>query len=196
MMPLPVGRWPAPARTLEAASGLWLAALATTPSAQRTSARQALRAALSMLLTDAFNVAPALIHLQDAPGTPLRLAPPLDGIGLSFSHEIGLSVLAVHRDGPVGVDLIALANVPQDAGERQRLACDYLSPADHPACRDGAPDGGVARFAAAWTAREAALKCRGRGLAEWPTAADAAIGLDITPLVLPAGYVGSLARAR
>ena len=126
----------------------------------RLRVRRALTERLRELLGDCGNEA----TLRSMPGQAVYLAAPLAHIGLSISHERGLSVAAINLEGPVGIDLMCLrAPLP----DMEALAMDYLGPAvcdaiqQHPA---------VARsevFARAWTAHEACLKCLRLPLVEW-----------------------------
>lgn len=147
-------------------------------AAARLVARQALAAQLGLAL-DA-------VQLHAPPGqAPQILGRP--EIGISFSHEAGLSLVAVNLDGPVGVDVLA-AEAPPDWAA---VAHDYLGPQIL----------GAAGFASAWAALEARLKCCGLDLREWSAERETrlqAASLAL-PLVLPCGadaWVGALALAR
>jgi len=178
-----VCRWPEqrPARTAQA----FVLALALPPSLPRPQARQALRQALLEALAQRLGVAAAALRLETPPG----LAPQLrgyGGIGISFSHEAGLSLAAVNLLGPVGVDLLLDAPAPPDW---QTVARDYLGPQALATMR--AQD-----FGPAWAAHEARLKFHGQALSEWrPSMAEAAwlAACQCHALRLPPGWLGSLA---
>ena len=199
---LPAGsRWhgcPALALMRRLASPLaevWIAAVDTPATANRATARQAVRAALCELLAGHLGEAPPLV---ETPGQPLRLGGPNAGVGLSFSHETGLSLLAVHFTGPVGIDLLREQALPTDAEEIAGLAAAYLGPEITEKLRLTAALVRPTAFAAAWTAHEAALKCLGLPLQEWTPALAAELARCRTQaLALAAaghvGYIASLA---
>lgn len=192
--PLAVALWQPGGPLPETAGDLWLAAVGTPFDTRRDPARQAVRQLLREALGRRFGCPPDAVPLRSAPGR----APRVEGrpeIGLSISHEPGLSLAAIGWTGPVGVDLLALPAEPPWQDEIPALARDYLGPAD--AARLFAlPAGERPRaFAAAWSAHEACLKCLGMALAEWsPARAEALATCATRTLALPAGYVGSLAR--
>lgn len=148
--PFPVCQWPAckPAPDQRVFVLALLGFSSGRPEARaaaRLAARQALAAQLGQVL-DA-------VQLHAPPGQPPQVLGRPD-IGLSFSHESGISVVAVNLDGPVGVDVLGAEPPPDWAA----VARDYLGPqaATEPAA-----------FAPAWAALEAQLKCCGQALTEW-----------------------------
>lgn len=191
--PLAVPFWQPGAACPAATGELWLAAVATPYTTQRDAARRAVRELLHMALGRRLACPPDAVALRSAPGEALRVEGRPD-IGLSVSHEAGLSLAAIHWAGPVGIDLLALPEAPVWQDDLARLAGDYLGPAA--AARLGALPADERRpgFAAAWTAHEARLKYLGIGLAEWQPALDRRLAAcPVRPLALPAGYVGSVA---
>lgn len=169
-----------------------------TPTGQdRTTARQLVRARLQSVLAAHLACPAAQVELLSSPGRGLRLAAPKHRIGLSVSHESGLSLVAIHLAGPVGIDLLAVPGVPAWQAEIPTLAADYLGPdcARHLATLPPAQQ--VAAFARAWTAHEACLKLHGEGLREWNNGEMGTAGqktrCQIRPLALSAGYVGNVA---
>jgi 4'-phosphopantetheinyl transferase len=165
-------------------------ALQTT---HRSQARQQVRQALRQLLSDVLNTPEQHLTLQDVQGQALSLAPPYESIGLSVAHEAGLSLCGVNVDGAMGLDILRLDAVPSDWAT---IGQDYLGPARTQALHALPPSARLLGFAQAWTAHEAALKCFGMGLTEWSPA----LGRQLQPcrirsLVLPEGYVGSIAWA-
>ncbi|MCV2362595.1 4-phosphopantetheinyl transferase [Paucibacter sp. DJ1R-11] len=150
----------------------------------RTAARLAARQALAAQLGQPLDA----VQLHAPPGQPPQVLGRPD-IGLSFSHEAGLSLVAVNLDGPVGVD-VACAEAPPDWAA---VARDYLGPQ--------AVALGAAGFAPAWVALEAQLKCCGQALTEWLPERDALLsaacrsrGLQL-PSAWP-GFVAALAVPR
>lgn len=151
----------------------------------RATARRTIRVALLAALAEASGLPASSIQLCGVPGeAPYAL---LDGrrIALSISHDRDLSVAALRLDGgAVGIDVMQVADVP----DWQAVARDYLGPA----C--AAELDGMPAFARAWSEREARLKCRGLALAEWRACDEPLLAAcSCLSLVLPGGYVGSVA---
>jgi 4'-phosphopantetheinyl transferase len=173
---------------------LLVLALETPHTSNRRQARQLVRAALAEVLGAHLGCAPADIRLISVPGQPLRLERDGVNVGLSVSHEPGLSLAAIHFGGPVGVDLLRVPVEPEWRGEMLLLARDYLGPAAARALAALPLCDQVAGFAMQWTALEAGLKLWGRGLEEWsPAVQQRLAACRCLPLQLPAGFVGSLA---
>lgn len=186
-------RWPADLEELVAQPRLLIATVDTPSTAKRDFARRRVRAALGDLLARRLGVPRETIRFVAQPGQPIRLAPPYAQIGLSVSHEAGLSLLAIDLAGPVGIDLLLPSELASD--EIRRLANDYLGPASTQriAARPVAERAGA--FASAWTAHEAALKCLGLPLGEWqPEIGRHLARCRLTPLRLAAPYLGMLAE--
>jgi 4'-phosphopantetheinyl transferase len=159
----------------------------------RATARRMIRAALLAALASMSGLPAASIEVCGGPGeAPYAL---LAGrrISLSISHDGDLSVAALRLDGgAVGIDLMQVTDVP----DWQAVARDYLGPA----CADAlarVPEAARAvAFARAWSGREARLKCRGLALAEWGACDETLLSaFSCVSLVLPHGYVGSIAAA-
>jgi 4'-phosphopantetheinyl transferase len=122
-------------------------------------ARGLLRVVLSLYL----GVAPAHVGFcYGAHGKP-RLAPPLDGSGLSFnvSHASGLALYAVAMDRRVGIDLerICTGFAYQPVAERHFSRRERAMLASLPS--EGA---GRRAFFNCWTRKEALVKAMGGGL--------------------------------
>jgi 4'-phosphopantetheinyl transferase len=194
-----VHRWPGALPS--PCDGLIVIALATDGS--RTDARAQIRLAVRQALGELLGLTPEQIILSSMPGHAPVITIATDGaldqgIGLSISHEAGLSLAAINLHGPIGVDLM---RVPQASGSDNwndllLLARDYLAPACAASLADVAPQLRHTAFAAAWTAHEASLKCRGLALAEWHPAPPMAVplaALRIAALDLPAPFVGKVA---
>lgn len=181
--PIPVSFWPAEA--VDPNASVFVLALRLDPALPRPQARAQLRAALRAALAARLGWPAEDITLNAAPGQAPRLEGPgkSAGIGLSFSHEAGLSLAAVNLRGPVGLDVVRNETPP----DWQAVAQDYLGPAVTAGLQ--AQD-----FPAAWAAHEARLKYHGQALREWR--ADQAPSLAACQgyaLGLPPGWVGCLA---
>ena len=153
--------------------------------APRTRLRQAVReAAAQWLKVDIESIA-----VESTPGDPPRLLLAGGVVGLSFSHDEGISLAAVHLHGAVGIDVMRVQDVPDWAN----LARDYLGPQvaeKLAACPDAQRP---LRLAQAWTAREAALKCAGLPLMEWD---GVALNYKVQHIALQDGFVAMLATPK
>jgi 4'-phosphopantetheinyl transferase len=194
MPTLAVQRWSGDAAACVPEQGLLVLAVDAPDTPNRVQARQLVRAALAEVLGAHLGCRPAEIRLVSVPGQPLRLDRQGVNIGLSVSHEPGLSLAAIHFGGPVGVDLLRLPPEPEWRDAVLLLAQDYLGPAVAGALVALPAGERVAYFAACWAGFEAGLKLSGRGLEEWSPAVQSRLaGCCCRPLLLPAGFVGSLA---
>jgi 4'-phosphopantetheinyl transferase len=171
--------------------GLHLRCLKTPETPLRESARRIVRNALRETLASLLPAAGESLALISVPGQPIRLAPPWADVGLSVSHEPGLSLFAINLDGPVGVDLLRVAAMPADI---EAVAHDYLGP-DTARALDLLPAGQRRHaFAVTWTRLEACLKCLALELREWtPELAERLVPCRVANLVMPAGWVGAVA---
>lgn len=170
----------------------FLIAVPTPRSGLRGPARERVRLALRVSLGKLLGCAPHEVPLATVAGRAPRLAPPASSVHLSISHEAGLSLAALRVGGPVGVDLMALADA--ELPDMLALARDYLGPqAAAELDRMPAPQRQPA-FARAWTRHEACLKCLGLPLREWSPALARRIARCRTiSLALPPAYVGAAA---
>lgn len=174
--------------------GLLVFSLATPYDTNRDAARQFVRTALRETLAPRLGCTPAAVPLISIPGQPLRLAGLEGEIGLSVGHEAGLSLVAIHRNGAIGVDLLRVTGMPLVGDEVLRLAKDYLG-AEAASRLDSLPEEARRQaFAEAWVGLEAGLKCLGEDLAEWSTERQVLLAnCRIRELALPEGLVGAVA---
>jgi len=167
---------------------LWTLQVPAPRTQVRDTARDLVREALQAHLPALLNV--AQVSVASEPGEAPRLAPPHEGIGLSIAHESGLSLVAIHAQGPVGVDVLQVMAMP-DALD---VALSYLGPEAAQALAERPADQIDRAFALAWTAHEARLKCLGLPLQEWQEEADAALSAcSALALPLPVPWVAHLA---
>jgi len=155
----------------------------------RLEARLRLRAAVREAAAHWLKLGIDTISVESTPGTPPRLLLPGRAASLSFSHDEGLSLAAIGLHGAVGVDAMRV----QDIADWFHLARDYLGPQAAEAlsaCTDAQRPLALAQ---AWTAREAALKCAGRQLAEWD---DVALNCHLQAVETPQNFVAMLATIR
>jgi len=182
---MPVLFWPA--EVVAPIASVFVLALRLDPALPRPQARAQLRAALREALAAHLGLPAESITLNAAPGQAPRLEGPgiSAAIGLSFSHEAGLSLAAVNLLGPVGLDVVRDETPP----DWQAVARDYLGP--QMAANLQAQD-----FPAAWAAHEARLKFHGQALSEWRpemTQPQWLAACHCQALRLPPGWVGCLA---
>lgn len=164
------------------------------PEDARRHARQQARALLCAQLAPVLGCAAQALAVSDTRGQPPRLvwrgpghAPDaLAGIGLSIAHAPGLSLVAWHAGGAVGVDVQALPP-GADAAELRRTAALVLPPESVLALDQQAQTAPFFEaFCAQWAAHEARLKCLGQPLVEWnPALAAGLAGVCTAALVLP-----------
>ncbi|KAB8050095.1 4'-phosphopantetheinyl transferase superfamily protein [Janthinobacterium rivuli] len=172
------------ATVLWSADGVLVIGMVPPPSRMeaRTHLRQAVREAVAQWLKLSIET----ISVESTPGQPPRLLLAGGAAGLSFSHDEGLSLAAVHLHGAVGIDVMRV----QAIADWFMLARDYLGPQVADALAACPADQRPLALAQAWTAREAALKCAGLQLTEWDGAAPAC---RLQALRLAAPYVATLA---
>lgn len=176
---------------LLAADGLYVLPVKTPETLLRDSARQIVRRALGDALTKILAAKDGSIELLSSPGQPIRLAPPWSHIGISVSHEPGLSLAAVHLGGPVGIDLMRLG---APIAEIELLAHDYLGPAETLAIGTQPVEMRQLAFANAWTRLEARLKCLALPLNEWAPELETQLATcTVTELAMPSGWIAAVA---
>ena len=134
----------------------------------RELARQQIRTAVRETIAACVKVPTAEVLLHSIPGQPESLQAPYDHIGVSISHEDGISVAALHLKGSVGVDLVRVDRAPLPDWEQ--VALDYLGPAALQRVAQLSGEQRAVAFAQAWSEHEAQLKCLGIALTEWTPA--------------------------
>jgi 4'-phosphopantetheinyl transferase len=144
------------------------------------------RYALRRVLGDATGVAPGAVRFRVANGGK----PSLEGPGPPFSlaHSAGRALIAVGARGDVGVDVERVR-----AGLREvEILGRVVGAAAVEEWRAREPARRTDAFFRLWVRREAALKCRGLGIAE-SVGRDVAAGLELRDLVVDPGYVAAWA---
>lgn len=176
-----------------AADNLHILTIETPETPFRGNARLLVRQALHAALVKLLAVDEADISLISTPGLSVRLAPPWEHIGISLSHEPGLSLAAIHLAGPVGIDLMRLGKPLPDI---ERLARDYLGPAAAAAIAGQAGEKQQSGFAQAWVCHEARLKCLALPITEWTPELDKQLArCTATNLAMPVGWIAAVARS-
>jgi 4'-phosphopantetheinyl transferase len=154
--------------------------------------RQALREALGVLL----ELPPHAVRLVSQPGQPLRLDTPGPRIGLSVTHERGLSLAAIYGGGAVGIDLMRVEQRSDWLPDWEPVARAYLGDQAHDRIARQLPAKRPLSFAQEWTRLEACLKCKSLPLQEWsPALQHDLLRCRMFDLELPEGFVGTLATA-
>ena len=164
-------------------------AIGIVPPPSRMEARARLRQAVCEAAAQWLELDIETISVESTPGAPPRLLFRGGVAGLSFSHDEGISLAAVHLHGAVGIDVMRVQDIP----DWFILARDYLGPQVAEALSACPADQRPLALAQAWTAREAALKCAGRQLAEWD---DVALNCHLQAVETPQNFVAMLATIR
>ena len=104
--PLPVLAWPAQEalRALQRTDTVFVIRIDTVSTTDRTMARRQIRSALGEALHVLTGCNASGFAFDTVPGEPLQLVDAR--IGLSISHEVGMSVAAIHLYGEVGIDIV------------------------------------------------------------------------------------------
>lgn len=174
------------------AAELLVISVVTPDSTLREAARAQMRGALREVLSLQLGCTPESVVLQSIPGQPLRVEHPVHGqnIGLSVSHEAGLSVAALRHNGPVGVDIMRIA----PAFDWQAVARDYLGPKAVRRITSQPESEQPLAFSREWTRLEAGLKYLGLALQEWnPALAQQLESCRFRKLALPTRLCGTVA---
>lgn len=135
----------------------------------RELARQHIRQALQSALAQLLSCQPNQIALTSTPGQAIRVIQAnhnRSNIGLSISHEIGLSLAAINLIGKVGLDIMAV-DKKININEINVLASQYLGAAIATYIASLPPVAQTLAFAISWVNFEARLKCAGEPISEW-----------------------------
>lgn len=201
---LAVHPWPGSAHLLRAASqqqnGLIVIGVTTPMTTQRELSRQRIRIAVHEALVVLLALPPEAIQLLSVPGQPPQIklpAFPAQRIGLSISHEPGLTLAAICLRGAIGIDLMRSEDHPDSQQDWQAVVRDYLGPQACARINGNPPAVRPLAFAQEWTRLEAVLKCHGQALTEWnPELEHRMLRCHMSELDLPAGLVGTVATHR
>lgn len=195
---LTVHQWPASPQAWKAAAsvghGLVVLGANTPDSPIRHAARERVRLALHQVLSALLNRAPETIELVSQPGQALRLEQPDQGIGLSVTHEPGLSLAAIYLHGAVGIDLMRISEEPEWRSDWEDVASIYLAQSAKVRIINEPPGMRALAFAKEWTRLEASLKLHGLPLSESTPSLECQLEQShLIDLSLPPGLVGSVA---
>lgn len=191
--PLTVHDWPASASHITLEQGLLVFALPTQPGMSRAKVRQLTRKALKEMLATLLACSVTEIELVSQPGQAIQLLQPELNIGLSISHDHGLSLIAINMNGKVGVDLMTLSSAPE-INEMHTLATDYLGDKMAEYISQLPRELQQEAFTKAWTELEACLKCHEVAIAEWSLTQEIKLANCTNRfLKMPNGYIGTVA---
>ncbi len=190
--PLTVYFWPESADSIPVNESLIMIAVRTLPTTLRSQARKLIRMAITQVLADKLSCLPTEIKLISQSGQSLKILQPQQDIGLSISHESGLSLAAINMNGKVGLDLIDVKSIPNN-NEIYKLASEYLGTQVAEYLSLLPSELQKHAFANAWTEFEARLKCQEKSLTEWATSSALQRNtLSVRPLKLPESYIGTV----
>ena len=184
--------WPELADDIPVNQSLIVIAVRTLPTTLRSQARKLIRMAITQVLADKLCCPYAKIKLTSQSGQSVKVSQPRQNIGLSISHEPGLSLAAINMNGKVGVDLIDVKSIPND-NEIYKLALEYLGTQVAEYLSLLPSELQKHAFAKAWAEFEARLKCQGESLDEWTASSALQLNtLTFQPLELPESYIGAV----
>ena len=191
-VPMVIYSWPESAASIPINQSLLVIGVVTPPTILRAQARKRVRIALKQVLAAKLACPVAEIKLSMHAGQGLKLLQPKQTIGLSVSHESGLSLIAINMNGRVGVDLIDIKTIP-NINEIDALANDYLGVKTAQHLFNLQPEQQSMAFAIAWTEFEAHLKYQEKNLSEYDSANILQTSNVIArQLTMPEGYIGTV----
>ncbi len=192
-LPLCVYFWPETAGNIPENESLFVIAVKTSHTTLRDKARQLIRLAIRQVLAEKLSCPLAEIKFISELGQALKLMQPKQNIGLSVSHESGLSLAAINMNGKVGVDLLAMNN-SFTKKEMYSLSSDYLGHQKAEYLSSLPMNMQNYAFGIAWTELEARLKCKEENLIEWsPSREKRLVNYSTRALLVPEGYVATMA---
>ncbi|KAF3995916.1 4'-phosphopantetheinyl transferase family protein [Glaciimonas immobilis] len=171
-------------------SELIVLSIVTPVTTLRDVARERVRLAIRQALGILLDRSPASIPIISNPGQPVFVTLTQPEIGLSISHQPGLSLAAIRLGGSIGIDIMR----PEAMPDWEQIAQEYLGDQAYRRLIRQPKAQQVVAFAHEWTRYEASLKCLGLAISEWHRAPQAALlGCRVSALILPDGLVGALA---
>lgn len=192
--PLAVQQWTETGPVLRLGEDLLVFSIATPETTKRDTARQRVRHVLRQTLAPRLQCSPADVPLVSLPGQAIRLDVAEREIGISVSHEAGLSLVAINPCGAVGVDLLRLDRLGMADEELLLLTEEYMGVETAQSIAGMPVAQRTAAFARAWARFEARLKCRGEALAEWSPRQEALLErCRVRELLLTKAFVGAVA---
>ncbi len=186
--------WPETQRAavadLDTGQAITVISVVTQNSTMRETGRQLIRSALRAVLGKHLYLSPETVPLSSADRHAPALTLQGHTIGLSVSHVAGLTLAAIHRRGPIGIDIMRIEALP----DWEPVAINYLGRHAHQRILAIIPSQRSLAFGREWTRVEACLKCLGLGLVEWNNLLERQINrCETIELAMPAGLAGSVA---
>lgn len=176
-----------------AAQAITVISVVTPNTTMRATGRELIRSALLTVLGKHLGHSPETVPLSSAALRAPALTVPGHAIGLSVSHEAGLTLAAIHRHGPIGVDLVRIETLP----DWEPVAMIYLGRHAHQRILAMTTLQRPLAFGREWTRVEACLKCLGLGLVEWNSLLEHRMSrCETFELALPDGLTGTVAVLR
>lgn len=194
MRPISVHPWPqAEGRALadlESGQAIAVISVITPNTPIRDAGRVLIRCALRAILGEHLGLSPETVVLSSVAIHSPKLTLPGHAIGLSVSHEAGLTLAAIRRHGAIGIDLLRI----EPLHDWELVAMNYLGRHAHQRIAAMAPLQRPLAFVREWTRAEACLKCLGLGLVEWSDLLEKRMNLcETIELALPDGLAGAVA---
>ena len=164
--------------------------IATTPPGTRRRLYLMRHGSVSYFTPEGKPLPPETVPLSSAERHATALTLQGHTIGLSVSHEAGLTLAAIHRRGPIGIDVMRI----QALSDWEPVAVNYLGRHAHQRILAMPALHRPLAFGREWTRVEASLKCLGLGLVEWTNLLDQQINrCETIELALPDGLTGTVA---
>lgn len=175
---------------LDTGHAISVISVVTPNTTMRAPGRRLIRSALREVLGTHLGHSPEMVQLSSGAIHAPKLTLPGHGIGLSVSHEAGLTLAAIHRHGAIGIDIMRVQALP----DWESVAISYLGRHAHQRISVMPPLQRPFAFAREWTRVEACLKCLGVGLVEWNNLLENRMNrCETTALALPDGLTGTIA---
>ena len=175
---------------LDTEQAITVISVVTSNTTMRETGRNLIRSAMRAVLGKHLYLSPDTVPLSSAARHAPALTLPGHTIGLSVSHEAGLTLAAIHRRGPIGIDVMRIQAQP----DWEPVAVNYLGRHAHQRILAMSPVQRPFAFGREWTRVEASLKCLGLGLVEWNNLLEHQMNrCETIKLALPVGLTGTVA---
>ena len=178
---------------LGAGQAITVISVVTPNTTMRATGRELIRSALLTVLGRHLGHSPETVPLSPTALHAPALTLPEHAIDLSVSHEAGMTLAAIHRHGPIGIDVMRIEALP----DWELVTMNYLGPHAHQRISAMTSLQRPLAFGREWTRFEACLKCLGLGLVEWNDLLEQRMSrCDTFELALPDGLTGTVAVLR
>ena len=175
---------------LDTAQAITVISVVTPDTTMRATGRNLIRTALREVLGKHLGQSPETVPLSSTTRQEPALTVQGYPFGLSVSHEAGLTLAAINRRGPIGIDVMRIQALP----DWEPVAVNYLGHYAHQRILAMPALHRPLAFGREWTRVEASLKCLGLGLVEWTSSLNQQINrCETIELALPDGLTGTIA---